>query len=181
MSGVQHLLGKLIEGVEQRDAIHVAVAPVKAEEKLWPGQHVGFAIDGDCETVSSRAKPIGLIDPYLGGPVQPGERCWLFLYPGTATVLRHDWAHPAFVAKPQEPPQKRLSEAWLRAFGEANDCPYDMLLDAAKNYLESGAYLIQGGRWEGNYTPDEFWPHYEVVTGTHVPESDWGSFFSCGC
>ena len=36
-------LGQLIEdGDRRRDAIHVAVAPVTAAERLAPGQHVGL-------------------------------------------------------------------------------------------------------------------------------------------
>ena len=35
-------LGELITGTGERDAIHVALAPVKANERLKPGQHVGF-------------------------------------------------------------------------------------------------------------------------------------------
>ncbi len=39
-------LGSLINGPKVRDAIHVAVAPVVATEKLMPGQHIGFAQEG---------------------------------------------------------------------------------------------------------------------------------------
>jgi hypothetical protein len=95
----QHVpqLGKLIDGDERRDAVHIAVAPVVAAATLTPGQHVGL-IDG------SRAgpcdNPIGVVDPFLKADVQEGQRFWLFLYPNTVTSLRHVWTHPAFVAKP---------------------------------------------------------------------------------
>src|ERR1700731_2150845 len=39
-------LGKLVEGDQRRDAIHVAVAPVVAARRLCPGQHVGLLEDG---------------------------------------------------------------------------------------------------------------------------------------
>jgi hypothetical protein len=92
-------LGQLIEdGDRRRDAIHVAVAPVTAAERLQPGQHVGFVRAGDVETVGPCDKPLGIVDPFLPGDVEPGERFWMFLYPNTIIGLRHVWTHPAFSA-----------------------------------------------------------------------------------
>jgi uncharacterized protein (TIGR02996 family) len=94
-------LGKLIEGGDdRRDAIHIAVAPGTAAARLAPGQHVGFARDGDTETFGPSPTPIGIVDPFLSRLVDPGERFWVFLYPGTITGLRHVWTHPAFEAAP---------------------------------------------------------------------------------
>lgn len=39
-------LGKIITTPQQRDAIHVAVAPVVANSELKPGQRVGFVREG---------------------------------------------------------------------------------------------------------------------------------------
>ena len=39
---MQITLGELITGTFFRDAIHIAVAPVIANEELQPGQHIGF-------------------------------------------------------------------------------------------------------------------------------------------
>ena len=92
-------LGQLIDdGDRRRDAIHIAVAPVTAAELLRPGQHVGFVRSGDLETVGPCASPLGIVDPFLSGAVEPGQRFWLFLYPNTITGLRHVWTHPAFTA-----------------------------------------------------------------------------------
>jgi hypothetical protein len=93
-------LGSLItDGDRRRDAIHVAVAPVTAAEPLAPGQHVGFVPANQTETVGPTDRPIGIVDPFLTAPVEPGQRFWLFLYPNTVTSLRHVWTHPAFTAR----------------------------------------------------------------------------------
>jgi hypothetical protein len=92
-------LGSLIEdGDRRRDAIHIAVAPVTAAERLLPGQHVGL-VAGDTEHVGAMASPagcIGIVDPFLRQAVEEGQRFWLFLYPNTITSLRHYWTHPEF-------------------------------------------------------------------------------------
>jgi len=90
-------LGQLIEdGDRRRDAIHIAVAPLTAVERLAPGQHVGLVRDDDSELVGPCERAIGVVDPFLTAAVEPGQRFWLFLYPGTITGLRHVWTHPAF-------------------------------------------------------------------------------------
>jgi hypothetical protein len=87
-------VGKLIEGDAERDAIHIAVAPSLAGEKLYPGQHVGPNTDG--RFYSTGVKKIGIVDPFLTGVVFPEQSFWVFLYPGTITSLRHMWTHPAY-------------------------------------------------------------------------------------
>jgi hypothetical protein len=92
-------LGQLIEdGDRRRDAIHIAVAPVTAAVRLVPGQHVGLVQAGNLELVGPCDSNIGVVDPFLAEVVEPGQRFWLFLYPGTITGLRHVWTHPAFTA-----------------------------------------------------------------------------------
>jgi hypothetical protein len=93
-------VGKLIEKGERvyRDAIHVAVAPVEAGEgNLLPGMSVMLEGGLAYETIPTYASCVGIVDPFLAGPVKEGERFYLFLKPGTVTSLRHVWTHPAFV------------------------------------------------------------------------------------
>lgn len=179
MSETQTSLGKLITSPDQpRDAIHIAVAPVTATQKLSPGQPIGFVTDGDTENVATSVRPIGIVDPFLSKMVFEGQRFWMFLYPNTITSLRHDWTHAAFKPENQI---KGASEIYIRHFADEAGLSYEEVLYAAKDYLKLGEYLNQGGRWEGFVTPPEFWDHYEVVTGETVPADERGGFFSCSC
>lgn len=172
-------LGTLIDGKAGRDAIHIAIAPVVAIEKLHAGQHIGFPNDGDTVNVSGSAnKLIGIVDPYLPAFVMPGQSFYMLLYPQTITSLRHEWTHPVFSAVTVE---KGAAEIALRQFADVAGISYDELMDAARDYLDHDEYLIEGGRWEGFGIPEDFWDHFQTVTGRAVPERDRGSFFSCSC
>jgi len=107
-------VGKLLDATVGRDAIHFALAPVVAEERLRPGQHIGFAREGDTTYVVAatnddmpprttagmpRVAALGIVDPFLPESVSPGQRFWMFLFPNTITGLRHVWSHPAFVTR----------------------------------------------------------------------------------
>jgi hypothetical protein len=92
-------LGRLINAEHKRDAVHIAIAPVVAVETLQPGQHVGFVGEGTERVGASARVKLGIVDPFLREPVQPEQRCWLFLYPQTITSLRHEWTHPLFERK----------------------------------------------------------------------------------
>jgi hypothetical protein len=200
----QAKLGKLIDGEEHRDAVHIAVAPVVAAKRLSPGQHVGLDAEG---CAGGQAEPpIGVVDPFLPEVVLKGETFWLFLYPNTITSLRHEWVHPSFA--PAVPaavkPSEAESEAWLRRFCETADCPgYDVVMAAAlgehekngasaddpdpdglRGYYHSendGEYLHFGGRDAHGDIPDEFWHHVEVVSGKTIPRARRARYFSCSC
>lgn len=137
------VLGKLIEGRGERDAIHMAIVPLVAGERLKPGTH--FKVTGekhrtsDGDTVfkayavkpcSHNASPatrrivtsetqsdaIGVVDPFLAKPVEIGQQFYGCLYPGSITSLRHEWIHPAFAEKEPTDKDKALSEQWLRRY-----------------------------------------------------------------
>lgn len=193
-------LGQLLNGNEGRDAVHVAIAPVVAAERMRPGEHVGFMVKGNCELVGPGPGPgsIGIVDPFLMKPVEQGQRFWMFLYPNTIQSLRHEWVHPAFpaVADVVPPkPTKAESEAWLREFVRTSDCPdYDTLIAAASGqdiespdpewygtYRNDGEYLHFSGRDAHGDIPPEFWDHVENVTGKTIPRHDRATSFSCSC
>jgi hypothetical protein len=186
-------LGQLITTPQERDAIHIAVIPATCgnAETLMPGQHVGFA-DKWCVTGNPQApfNLIGVVDPFLTAPVQPGQRFWMFLYPNTITGLRHNWTHPAISSQGRG--MGSDSERWLHDFADSVDAEYEEMMAVAATHCEGSArqysdYLIDGGKWEGQGTPDEFWTHFQAVTGKKPKgwESEGRSYlpgiFSCSC
>jgi hypothetical protein len=189
-------LGTKIAAGAGRDAIHLAVEPVMAAERLLPGQHIGFVVGG-IETnfasgsVGASAKTkLGIVDPFIIGAVNPGDNFWMVVYPRTITSLRHVWTHPAFgdePAKAVDVSPEATSKAWIQAFAASVPLSYETVMEGARDYVSSkrrdgyGEYLCFGGLLEGESVPMEFWWHYEVVTGETVAEDHRGSFFTCSC
>lgn len=182
-------LGSILSGTEQRDAIHIAIAPVIAASTLYPGASIGF-VAGSTDTVMMVPEgptALGIVDPFLKTRVMEGERCWMFLYPQTITSLRHDWTHPAFVESvdPLKPSGANLRIAsihWLEDFAKEVGVSYSELMAAAQDWLQRGKYYTLG--WD---TPEvvyrkkeEMWMHYQIVTDTYV-EDRTDTFFSCAC
>ncbi len=184
----QQTIGKLHRETYERDAIHVAVMPVIASQTLSPGQHIGFC-EGGYQVTSDPSSPyklIGIVDPFLPTDVQKGDRFWMVLYPNTITGLKHVWSHPAISHTGHGVGTE--SEKWLRDFADSVDADYHWMMQVASTHCEDSKkgwpdYLIEGGKWEGQSTPDEFWDHYERVTGKKLPESEYGrpGIFSCSC
>ncbi len=177
-------LGALLDETAERDAIHIAVAPVVAAVPLAPGQHVGF-IGDDHERVGPSDKNIGIVDPFLLTVVQAGQRCFLLLYPQTITSLRHQWTHPAFEQRISQVDHKNISVLWLTAFAEnmGDGMNYYDLMDAAERWVRYEDHTVQHGSegWRSSH-PDlaEFWHHYEIVTGKRPKDAErW--FFCCTC
>jgi len=183
-------LGTIIGPDEKRDAIHLAVEPTYAQEILSPGDHV--TVDG------RRAHPntpeaVGIVDPFLSGHVNKGNRFWLVIYPRQIKSLRHVWSHPAFKDEPERPagntreelqdPEvlKNLSKAWITNYAYSLNIDYEDLMSGADNWVHGDDYLNQGEKLEGYYTDDAFWEHYENVTEETIPERKKTNFFSCSC
>jgi hypothetical protein len=89
-------LGTVLDAVKglKRDAVHMAVEPCIAAEKLHAGQHVGRLANGTYS--ASAGKHLGIVDPFLKVPVYPESVFWLMVYPRTITSLAHVWEHPDF-------------------------------------------------------------------------------------
>jgi len=175
------VLGQLLKPDDKRDAIHIAVAPVVCvDSNLIPGAHVGF-VKGETpsndEAVSAHAeKKLGIVDPFLRESVKRGERFWMFLYPNTITSLRHDWSHPAFECDVQH--SREEIDKMSRIVG----IRYERMMAAAAEYLENDEYCHMGDNEDYNGVDfEQFWKHYEIVTGKKVNQDKKYCFFSCAC
>jgi hypothetical protein len=89
------MMGRLVDGPHERDAIHLAVIPCEAACMLDPGAKVGLLSNGQASNHITLAR-IGVVDPFLQSVVRPGQWFWLWIRPATVTSLRHHWSHPAF-------------------------------------------------------------------------------------
>lgn len=176
-------LGQLLDGTEERDAIHVAIVPVIANERLKPGEKVALAV-GSQELVYKSKFPIGIIDPFLEDVVERGQRCYLCLYPNTVTGMRHHWRHPAFSEKHESDIKK--DDKYIRILknaAEEGDMGYNFFLDCLSRHAEDENYYKNMGTNEAysNITGwDEIWEAWGKVTGKPVPEDRYHPF-SCSC
>lgn len=69
----------------------------------------------------------------------------------------------------------------IRDIAGGLDLTEDELKAAAEDYVDHGGYLVDGGKYEGEYIPEDFWDAYELVTGKKVSDDDRGNFLSCSC
>jgi hypothetical protein len=176
-------LGTIIDVDQRRDAIHLAVDPVEAGEKLYPAQDIGLS-GGKAWAAGTAIKPLGVVDPFLKTPVFPGQRFWLVIYPRKINSLRHVWSHPDIPDVPELlPPLSKVafSEAWLRDYISKAGCPgYDETIHGAIDAAENGEdYVFFSGRDAHGEIPKEFWDHLEVLTGRKFAFRPTG--FSCSC
>ena len=169
-----------------RDAIHLAVEPVVAAERLYPGQHVGLT--DDREALARIDKKVGIVDPFVDGSVAAGERFWLVVYPRRITSLRHVWTHPDFEGgDAAAATETEKAEQWLRSYAEQIDEGFGTLMQAADDWIESGEYFYGArtgdyyGKFEGESTHPEFWHHYQIYRGKLVDPAKRHSFFTCAC
>ena len=186
-------IGQFLDDKQHRDAIHIAIAPVKAGDILRAGQEVSLdeKDQGIAVLPRGRAK-VGIVDPFLPRSVKKGEYFYLFLFPNTVTSLRHEWTHPAFEDKTAEKVLEAIgkmdevaqSKAWMNSFATEFNMTGDDMVFAAMAYLESGEYVCLN-----EDTPDAawsqrkaMWRHFTIITGIEVPEDKLErTFFSCAC
>lgn len=192
----QDTLGKLIDDREQRDAIHIALAPVRATVKLAPGQAIGF-INGT-ENAGPCTTPVGIVDPFLKHWVKPGERFWMFLLPNTITGLRHEWTHPAYTAAEKLGRVEAVTNAltgredarrWLQNFAKEWGMDYEEMIQTAahpkkneyENYITAHGTDLSSATELGDDHP-KFWENLERLTGQRFDETHRGKIgWSCSC
>lgn len=182
-------LGQVISEGQKRDAIHIAIAPVVAGEKLRPGQRIGFTGKDNQVGIDSKSI-IGIVDPFLSKSINKGEYFYMLLMPNTITSLRHNWTHPDFAEEEDLALMDKTymvlrgapeSKKWISEFADRIGSDYHEIMEGAASYLSHGEYLVRGGTFEGMGIPDEFWEHYEKVTNSAIDEDRRGTFLSCSC
>jgi len=186
-------LGTIIGENERRDAIHLAVEPVIAGENLKASDRIFLGDDGKAYKAHGNTKALGIVDPFITTKVRVGERFWLVVMPRMITSLRHVWTHPDFAdtaditKEDKDTAQVQRSKAYIANLADSVGISYQRLIDGAEDWVHCqenghwGNYIVGGAEMEGESVPDEFWHHYEVVTGNEVPEEYRSSFFSCSC
>jgi hypothetical protein len=185
MSAKDHVqLGQLITGEAHRDCIHIAVAPMVAQENLNPGDDVdahGVFATG------SRERAVGVVDPFLKSTVKKGQQFYCLLYPGTITRLRHEWSHPAFKDEgmPQVVEKDRAAAIawmakWAKRHSHADDEDSYGRITLARA-IDFGHDMSVGECEDARDDIDqEWWDNWETITGERAGEKRSG-YFSCSC
>lgn len=182
---------------EYRDAIHLGVEPVEAGESLKAGDHVGL-VNGVAYKKKNVDKLVGIVDPFISGKINKGDKFWLVVYPRKITSLRHVWSHPDFeesdsitVPTPQTDSAKYAAYEWIQnyaeSFGSGDDVDADDLINFGRSYYYDRIrgvwpdYLVVGGLFEGEYVSDEFWQQLAIYLDEKLEPQFTGNFFSCSC
>jgi len=201
-------LGQLATETDHRDAIHIAVIPVRASWDGQRGDQVKVKQIGNEYVTTDEGEFVGIADPFLKGKwIEKGDIFWLLLFPETITGLRHVWSHPAFQEETNQPTdiEKQRAEEWLRELAErlGRTCTnydepykkhewieitYEMLIQSGHDAIEDGGYFVQQGSemardvFQNKKTKEKFWKMWQIVTGVKITkeQGDHG-IFSCSC
>lgn len=203
----QYNIGKILDGHKPRDAIHIAVYAARARRTMNSGIEVFLEDNGIWADVCDKGygreqNSVGIVDPFIReknegwyeGVVKAGQWFYIWLTPNTISDLKHSWEHPSFPSQdPVYMKTTRTSEmiaaeltsgsvSFMEKQADSLGLEVQELLDHAERYVETGEYVNEGPRFEGVSVPQEFWDHYEHLTGKEGPTGvDRDSFFSCSC
>lgn len=176
----QAKIGKLLDKGEKRDAIHIAVLPVVCDMDMKPGSRVAVELVGDeYHAYVDKTSGIGVLDPFLSDQVTRGSRCYVFIDPLTVVGMRHDWSHPALEVLPRV--AKAKAEMRITEIAEANGMTFDLLMEAAREWVEHGEVYTLDDSQGGLGIPSDFWDHYEVLTGMRIATIGRENFLDEGC
>lgn len=167
-------IGSLIVTQQSRDAIHVAIIPVVAGDKIHPAQRIGVD-HGIAFPFPGHDQCVGIADPFLLKDINAGERFWMFLLPNTVTSIRHDWYHPSFPVESTDSAAKE-SNAWLADFAAMNRIEFNDLIES----IADGHVCFGDNDGPSNAQDEinELRRHYRNATGLDAPSD---ILFRCGC
>lgn len=180
-------IGQIIIGPQVKDAIHCAIMPVVAAEKIPAGAHIGLSNDGKACRGTTH---LGVADPFLKTKILAGDTFWMFMYPNTVANLRHEWDHPALakIEKIKQKEKSQTSKEWLENYALYN-------VYSGRGYSEEQAYeallsQVKGGdlTFYGKDChdlcdvpdSDELFQHLSVVLNRQIGAENF-SYFSCSC
>jgi hypothetical protein len=180
-------LGRIITGEADRDAVHIAVVPLIAHTTLKPGEHIAVstADKGVAQTPGTpmATDPVGIVDPFLRADVKPNQQFFAYLYPGTVISLRHHYRHPVLDAEEIRRETIEMLTGASRKFitecAEEINLTYPEIMQHAEQWLRTGEEVNWDPSMQGGFSYDEFWKHYEIVTGTTVPATGKAGFYTC--
>lgn len=173
------ILGELLGGGEERDAIHIAIMPARACDYIGAGAHI--RVDARGEARLDGASPNAVADPFLRHQIYPGQKFYALLFPYTIESLRHEWVHRDFPLP--ESDNRHLSEQWLRTFAEDHYVDYGEMMEAADDLMNghSSDMDICFGEDVDYSERQDFWNHYSVVRGKVVTDDIREEYFRCAC
>jgi len=202
-TGALETLGTIIGENEKRDAIHLAVIPVVAQENLKPGQHVtehgkeSFFCGSLHKWEKAKRIPIGIVDPFLENDIKIGERFWLFIYPRQIHSLRHVWTHPAFPDDESDDNEIEKSKKWIENYAkeivistvdEEEPIDYEILMGLDDDWVSESGYCSSATykQFDTEYIKKGefnkyFWTHYEIIRGIKLEEHIKRDFFGRCC
>lgn len=183
MSDTQNSIGHVLDGRGwQRDAIHIAVLPAVAKERLEPGQRIAIDNEHMATGVLNINYPdaVAIVDPFLRFPVQEGIRFWAFMLPNTITNLRHHWTHPRIAESAGEDSELM----WAKQFANSAGRSYEVLLEDCRHFAQFGETMSTGQdeSWSGLPIVDweRWWAHVEKVTGVKHTGGRYAPYY-CAC
>ncbi len=204
MSSAKVELGKLVEDMSiGRDAIHIAVIPVIAAEKLYPSQKIScndllYAVSDNSD------RYMGIVDPFLTSPLFKEDKFYMMLKQDSITGLKHVWSHPIIdsICKDRLENEEdvmddtsRISDSmiWMRNFAKKLNMTYSSLMLLADNMFEGENYKIDSNGNITDYGGEDardlwysesiqFWIHYAIIRNLPpIKETDDLGGFSCAC
>lgn len=185
----QENIGKIHREDLERDAIHIAVFQAETHVKVLPGQPVKLSSGkrGHRVEPAERHEAVGVVDPYLRTSPEKHEKFFVFLIPGTAIGLRHEYIHPVLDSGRIET-KKNLARSWIEEHAEFLGAPFETA-DKLIAHAESCRY--DGGDFYTEYDTEhkrdgfqsvKFWEAYEVLTGKPPPgDEEYVTMFNCSC
>lgn len=177
-------LGTIHTEPMNRDAIHIAVAPITLAQILSPGDPIALVPGTTDEGMqpTEHVKAIGILDPFITRRfLNVGERCFVFLYPMTITGLRHVWSHPAF---PETtlivvPPPVTQEPAILNVARQLGWTYEETAARAGEAAQRNESMSTWDNEMYDQATP-AFWDAVYRVTGFRHKDPD-RAWFSCAC